>query len=119
MGDPKPGEQDSISVGDVDFGDDFPVMSNARVRPSEKTGRIVSVPLASSGSFVSETLLDHQRIEVDVDYSDHVALSLDTKVVINFPTPRFAVLPISLGITLARFQATVRPTLCPHRLGSS
>lgn len=49
-----------------------------------------------------------QHIEADLDYSDHVALSIETKVAINLPKPRFAVLPVSLGMTLAKFSATVR-----------
>lgn len=45
---------------------------------------------------------------MDVDYSDHVTLAIETKVVINFPTARFAVLPVCLGITLNQLSATVR-----------
>lgn len=48
-----------------------------------------------------------QRVEVDVDYTDCIALSIETKLVINFPRPRFAVLPISLGLTVERFSGTV------------
>lgn len=44
---------------------------------------------------------------MDVDYSDHVTLAIETKVVINFPTSRFAVLPVSLGLTLNQLSATV------------
>lgn len=55
------------------------------------------------------TLVGHssQRIEVDVDYSDHVTLAVDTRIVVNFPKPRFAILPVSLGLTLNTFHATV------------
>ena len=48
-----------------------------------------------------------QRIEVDVDYTDHVSLAVDTKIIVNFPKPNFAILPISLGLTLVRFSGTV------------
>lgn len=34
-------------------------------------------------------------------------MAIDTKLVINFPKPRFAVLPISLGLTVHRFSGTV------------
>jgi hypothetical protein len=36
--------QDHITVSEVDFGEDFPVLSNARVRPSDEKGRVVSGP---------------------------------------------------------------------------
>lgn len=84
---------DYITVTEVDFGDQFPLCTNARVRPADETGRM--------------------RIEVDVDYSDHVTLSIETKVVINFPTARFAVLPVCLGITLNQLSATVMAEIPP------
>lgn len=42
-----------------------------------------------------------------MDYSDSVALSLSTAVLINFPKPRFVVLPVSLGVELAAIGGTV------------
>lgn len=59
-----------------------------------------------------------QRVEVDADYSDHISLSIDTKVFVNFPKPRFAILPVSLGMTLARFTATVTLELPVENLGA-
>ncbi|KAK0560298.1 ERMES complex subunit mmm1 [Tilletia horrida] len=63
-------EQDPINVIDVDFGEQFPTFSSARVRPADDTGRM--------------------RIEVDIDYNDQISLSIETKLVVNFPKPRFA-----------------------------
>lgn len=48
-----------------------------------------------------------QRVELDLDYTDKVSLSLSTRVVMNFPRPRFAVLPVSLSLTLQRFSGTL------------
>ncbi|KAK4701847.1 hypothetical protein P7C70_g4382, partial [Phenoliferia sp. Uapishka_3] len=78
---------DAIVVADVEVGDKFPVLSSARVRPSGESGGV--------------------RVEVDLDYSDHVSLEISTCVVVNFPRPRFAVLPIRLGLTLERFSGTL------------
>ncbi|KAE8257174.1 hypothetical protein A4X13_0g2526 [Tilletia indica] len=78
---------DPIHVIDVDFGEQFPSFSSARVRPADDTGRM--------------------RIEVDIDYNDQLSLSIETKLVVNFPKPRFAVLPISLSLTLVRFSGTL------------
>ena len=42
-----------------------------------------------------------------MDYLDSVSLSISTSVLINFPKPRFAVLPVSLGVELASIGGTV------------
>ncbi|CDU25174.1 related to MMM1-required for mitochondrial shape and structure [Sporisorium scitamineum] len=98
---------DPIRVTEADFGDAYPIFTNARVRPADDTGRT--------------------RIEIDVDYSDQITLAIDTKLLINFPKPRFAVLPVSLSLTIVRFSgtlavelfssdpnATVLPTAAPN-----
>lgn len=54
-----------------------------------------------------------QRVELDLDYIDTVVLSVSTRVVLNFPRPRFAVLPISLSLTLERFSGTLTVELPP------
>lgn len=84
---------DYITVTEVEFGKEFPVCTNARIRPADETGRM--------------------RIEVDIDYSDHITLAIETKVVVNFPTARFAVLPISLGLTLKQLSATIMTEIPP------
>lgn len=48
-----------------------------------------------------------QRVEVDLDYTDNVSLDISTCLLVNFPRPRFAVLPIRLGLTLERFSGTL------------
>lgn len=54
-----------------------------------------------------------QRVEVDLDFHDSVSLSISTCLLVNFPRPRFAVLPISLGLTLERFSGTLTIELPP------
>ncbi|SCV68648.1 BQ2448_769 [Microbotryum intermedium] len=79
---------DYISVDDVQLGQAYPFLGDARVRPSGAEGGAV-------------------RVEFDVDYLDQVSLSISTSVLFNFPRPSFAVLPVSLGITLERFSGTL------------
>lgn len=52
-----------------------------------------------------------QRAEIDVDYLDSLSLSISTAVLANIPRPRFAVLPVSLGVELASIGGTVS---CGH-----
>ncbi|SCZ90711.1 BZ3500_MvSof-1268-A1-R1_Chr1-3g02174 [Microbotryum saponariae] len=79
---------DYISVDDVHVGQAYPLLGDARVRPSGAEGGAV-------------------RVEFDIDYVDQVSLSISTSVLFNFPRPSFAVLPVSLGLTLERFSGTL------------
>ncbi|KPV77989.1 uncharacterized protein RHOBADRAFT_50513 [Rhodotorula graminis WP1] len=74
---------DFVEVDEVELGEGFPALSDAR------------------------------RVELDLDYIDTVVLSVSTRVVLNFPRPRFAVLPISLSLTLERFSGTLTVELPP------
>ncbi|ORY25280.1 hypothetical protein BCR39DRAFT_544734 [Naematelia encephala] len=78
---------DPIHVTALNLGSSFPLLSNARIRPADSQGRI--------------------RAEIDIDYLDSVSLSLSTAVLINFPRPRFAVLPVSLGVELVSIGGTM------------
>ena len=54
-----------------------------------------------------------QRIELDVDLADHISLSINTRLLVNFPRPRFATLPIALSLAVSRFSGTLSLTLPP------
>lgn len=49
-----------------------------------------------------------QRIEAEIEYVDQIELSIETQLVVNYPRPRFAILPISLGLVIERLSGTVR-----------
>jgi hypothetical protein len=49
---------------------------------------------------------------VDLDYNDSIHLSIATNIVVNFPQPRFAVLPVNLGVEVLGFGGTVSIHLC-------
>lgn len=78
---------DPIEVTSVNLGKAFPLLSNSRIRPADGEGRV--------------------RAEVDLDYADTVSLAISTAVLINFPRPRFAVLPVAIGVELVSFGGTV------------
>ena len=44
---------------------------------------------------------------MDLDYNDSIHLSIATNIVVNFPHPRFAVLPVNLGVEVLGFGGTV------------
>ncbi|ORX36397.1 hypothetical protein BD324DRAFT_628699 [Kockovaella imperatae] len=78
---------DPIQVTSLSLGESYPLLSNARIRPADGQGRV--------------------RAEIDLDYLDSLSLSLSTSVLINFPAPRFAVLPVSLGVELVGIGGTL------------
>ncbi|CAO1639424.1 unnamed protein product [Sympodiomycopsis kandeliae] len=85
---------DEIQVTECILGNSYPTLSNARVRPRDDQGRV--------------------RIEIDVDYNDVLSLALRTSILVNYPRPRFAVLPISLGVRITRFSGTISLSLSSH-----
>lgn len=68
------------------------MLSNSRIRPADGEGRV--------------------RAEVDLDYADSVSLAISTAVLVNFPRPRFAVLPVAIRVELVSFGGTVRRPRC-------
>lgn len=85
---------DEIQVTECLLGNSYPTLSNARVRPRDDQGRV--------------------RVEIDVEYTDLLSLALRTAVLVNYPKPRFAVLPISLGVRITRFSGTLSLSLTSH-----
>lgn len=91
----KPGFVDTIKVTEVNLGEDFPIFSNCRVCPVEGT--------------------EGQKLQarMDVDLSDVITLGIETKLLLNYPKPLVAVLPVALAVSIVRFSGTVR-TRKPH-----
>ncbi|KAI0093319.1 maintenance of mitochondrial morphology protein 1 [Irpex rosettiformis] len=79
---------DPIKVHTVDLGVSAPRLSRARSRP------------------LNTPLVDPQ-IEVDMHYTDTISVSFSTSVLLNYPFPSFARLPISLTISLSLFSSTI------------
>ncbi|KAI0700900.1 maintenance of mitochondrial morphology protein 1 [Cytidiella melzeri] len=77
-----------IKVHSVDLGVSAPRLSRARPRP------------------LNTPLVDPQ-IEVDMHYTDTISISFSTSVLLNYPFPSFARLPISLTISLSLFSSTI------------
>ncbi|KAG0259073.1 ERMES complex subunit mmm1 [Mortierella polycephala] len=77
-----------IRVTELNLGEDFPVLSRVRIRPADQP----------SGSV---------RAEIDIDFNDQIMLGIETSVLINWPRPRIAALPVSLILSVVKFQATI------------
>ncbi|EKM50627.1 uncharacterized protein PHACADRAFT_213526 [Phanerochaete carnosa HHB-10118-sp] len=83
-----PGFLDPIKVHSVDLGRSAPRLYRARPRA-------MNAPLSEP------------QIEVDMHYTDTISISFSTSVLLNYPFPSFARLPVSLTISLSVFSATV------------
>ncbi|KAF9205919.1 ERMES complex subunit mmm1 [Podila verticillata] len=77
-----------IRVTELNLGEDFPVLSRARIRPADQPAGSV-------------------RAEIDMDFNDQIMLGIETSVLINWPRPRIAALPVSLVLSVVKFQATI------------
>ncbi|KAI9683915.1 MAG: ERMES complex subunit mmm1 [Trizodia sp. TS-e1964] len=96
----RPAFVDEIVVTEVALGDDFPIFSNCRV-----------IAVAPEEGEVPET--GRLQARMDVDLSDCVTLGVETQLLLNYPKPRVAVLPIALAVSVVRFSGTLSISFIP------
>lgn len=84
---------DQIKITEVDIGDDFPIFSNCIIQYSPNSNK--------------------KRLEakIDIDLSDRLALGIETRLLLNYPKPLSAALPIQLTVSIVRFQACLTVSL--------
>ncbi|SCV99574.1 LAFE_0A06194g1_1 [Lachancea fermentati] len=88
-----PNYLDSIKITELSIGEDFPILSNCRIQYSPNSNR--------------------KRLEakIDIDLSDRLTLGIETKLLINYPKPFTAALPVQLTVSVIRFQACLTVSL--------
>lgn len=94
----KPSFIDSIAVTDISLGEEFPIFSNCRViavdDPNSDGGRLQAL--------------------MDVDLSDdNLSLAIQTNLLLNYPKPFSAVLPVALAVSVVRFSGTLCISFVP------
>ncbi|KAL2913362.1 ERMES complex subunit mmm1 [Polyrhizophydium stewartii] len=92
----KPSFVGPISITDFSLGEEYPVFKNARVR----------VPESESGI----------RVQVDFSFDDQITLGIETQMLINWPKPGMASLPISLALSIVKFSGTLMLEFVPEPL---
>ena len=95
----KPDFLSSIKVTEISLGEDFPIFSNCRVHPVEDD---------ASGPEGGRL-----QARMDVDLSDFITLGIETKVVLNYPKPLTAILPVALAVSIVRFSGTLSISFLP------
>ena len=107
----KPDFLDEIKVTEISLGEEFPIFSNCRVIPVDENG----VPIKELKGNRGERL----QARMDVDLGDVVTLGVETKLVLNYPKPFVAVLPVALAVSVVRFSGTLSLSFSPSSQPSS
>lgn len=94
----KPSFIDKITVTDISLGEEFPIFSNCRIiavdDPNSDGGRLQAL--------------------MDVDLSDdNLSIAVETQLLLNYPKPCSAILPVALSISVVRFSGTLCISLVP------
>lgn len=96
----KPDFVSDIRITEISLGEDFPIFSNCRVIPVEDGGLGAGIDGLGPGE-------GRLQARMDVDLSDMITLGVETKLVLNYPKPFSAVLPVALAVSVTRFSGTV------------
>jgi maintenance of mitochondrial morphology protein 1 len=110
----KPPYVGDIRVTEITLGEEFPIFSNCRVIPVEDGGMGTSADPGSGGASglgAGAGGVDRLQARMDVDLSDVITLGVETTLVLNYPKPFVAVLPVALAVTVVRFSGTVCSSL--------
>lgn len=100
-GQQKPGFLSDIKVTEISLGEEFPILSNCRVHPVD------------DGGDTSGPEGPRLQARMDVDLSDFITLGVETKIILNYPNPLTAVLPVALAVSVVRFSGTLSISFLP------
>lgn len=95
----KPNFLSSIKVTEISLGEDFPIFSNCHIHPVDDG------PLGPDGARL--------QARMDVDLSDLITLGVETKIILNWPKPLTAILPVALAVSIVRFSGTLSISFLP------
>lgn len=89
-----------ITITEISLGEEFPIFSNVRVTALDD----------ESTSVIGGRL----QALVDVDMSDdNLTLGIETTLILNYPKPASAILPVALTVSLVRFSGTLSISFVP------
>ncbi|KAF2422065.1 hypothetical protein EJ08DRAFT_619670 [Tothia fuscella] len=90
-----------VKVTEIGLGEEYPIFSNCRIIPVEE------------GEGVNSGEGQRLQAKLDVDLSDAITLGVETKLVLNYPKPMAAVLPVALAVSVVRFSGTLSLSFIP------
>lgn len=117
---------DEIKITDISLGEEFPIFSNCRVIPVDENGNVLPTSHSSSrrpghGGGLPKGPIGESRLQarMDVDLSDVLTLGIETKLILNYPKPFSAVLPVALTVSIVRFSGTLSLSFTPSTTPSN
>ena len=97
----KPDYLGEVKVTEISLGEEFPIFSNCRVHPVENKDE----PNGPEGPRL--------QARMDVDLSDFITMGIDTKMILNYPRPLTAALPVALAVSIIQFSGTLSISFLP------
>ncbi|KAF2114782.1 hypothetical protein BDV96DRAFT_546733 [Lophiotrema nucula] len=107
----KPDWLGEIRVTEIALGDEYPIFSNCRVMPAEEG--FWSGGGHAGGIGVGSGEEGRLQARMDVDLSDVITIGIETTLVLNYPKPFVAVLPVALAVSVVRFSGTLAVSFIP------
>ncbi|KAK5106650.1 ERMES complex subunit mmm1 [Lithohypha guttulata] len=96
----RPSFIDEITITEISIGEEFPIFSNVRITALEDD--------------TSSAIGGRLQALVDVDLSDdNLTLGIETSLILNYPKPASAILPVALTVSLVRFSGTLCISFVP------
>ncbi|KAJ3100082.1 ERMES complex subunit mmm1 [Phlyctochytrium planicorne] len=83
-----------ITITDFTLGDEYPILKSARMRFAEHSSNL--------------------RAEISFIFDDQITIGIDTQVLINWPKPLIASLPVSLALSVIKFSGTLALEFVTH-----
>lgn len=102
----KPDWIGEIRVTEIALGDEFPIFSNCRVMPAEDS-------FWYGPGHTGHSEEGRLQARMDLDLSDVITIGIETTLNLNWPTPRSAVLPVALAVSILRFSGTLAVSFIP------
>ncbi|KAF1985905.1 hypothetical protein K402DRAFT_394154 [Aulographum hederae CBS 113979] len=122
----KPDFLDEIKITEINIGEEFPIFSNCRILPLEEGSGLGSTGADGIGIGAGKARGDGRigegtrlQARMDVDLSDVLTLGVETKLLLNWPKPNTAILPVALAVSVVRFSGTLSLTFIPSQPSSS
>jgi maintenance of morphology protein 1 len=90
-----------IKITEISLGEEFPIFSNVRV-------------ISVEDELTPGTRGQRLQALVDVDLSDdNLTLAIETSLILNYPKPMSAILPVALAVSVIRFSGTLSVSFVP------
>ncbi|TPX72920.1 hypothetical protein SpCBS45565_g00023 [Spizellomyces sp. 'palustris'] len=90
----RPGFLGPIHITDFSLGEEFPIIQRVRTCFSEQTANL--------------------RTEIQFEFDDQITLGVETQVLVNWPKPCIAALPVALTLSVVKFSGTIAVEFVTH-----